>query len=79
MTLKLKPIFYLVVFLLTIFFSVEIYASNYLIGDPLPDAPDLAYRGNYRVGVRTLEIVHENQLDILNYSKDNPDPRMIES
>jgi len=75
MKLKLKPIFYLVVFLLTIFFSVEIYASNYLIGDPLPDAPDLAYRGDYRVGVRTLEIVNENQIDILNYSKDNPDPR----
>ena len=48
--------------------------DGFLIGDPLPDAPELAYRGEYAVGVRSLEIVDEDRLDILNYSGDNPKP-----
>lgn len=36
---------------------------------PLADAPELAARGNYSVGVRTLEIVHHNQIDILHFDK----------
>ena len=40
--------------------------NEFIFGDALPDAPALAARGNYTVGVRTLEIVNENQLDILN-------------
>ncbi|MBX2874402.1 MAG: dienelactone hydrolase [Saprospiraceae bacterium] len=35
-------------------------------GDPLPDAPELASRGEFQVGVRSLEFVHKGQLDILN-------------
>src|SRR6056297_330452 len=64
---------YVVALLLLIpimFFATD----DFLIGDPLPDAPDLAYRGDYSIGVRTVEVVHEDQLDILNYSKDNPNP-----
>lgn len=38
-------------------------------GDMLPDAPALAPRGEYRVGVRTLEVVNPDQLDILNYTE----------
>lgn len=49
-------------------------SDGFLIGDPLPDAPELAYRGTFDVGVKTLKIVNENQLDILNYSQDNPNP-----
>ncbi|SIO14228.1 alpha/beta hydrolase family protein [Algoriphagus halophilus] len=45
-------------------------ASNqFIYGDLLPDAPELAARGNYAVGVQTLDLIHENQLDILNYGK----------
>ncbi len=39
------------------------------ISVPLSDAPELAARGEYAVGVRTLEIVHRDQLDILNADK----------
>ncbi len=37
----------------------------YVFGDPLPDAPELAYRGDFSVGVTTLELVNKNQWDIL--------------
>lgn len=40
-------------------------ANVFLNGDALPDAPALSGRGNYNVGVRTLEFVNKNQLDIL--------------
>lgn len=40
--------------------------ASFIYGDPLPDAPDLAPRGKYQVGVRTLEFVHPEQLDIAN-------------
>lgn len=67
----MKKIVFIVLLLVpTIFFAAE----DFLIGDPLPDAPELAYRGSYSVGVRTIEIISENRLDILNYSKDNPSP-----
>lgn len=48
---------------------------DFVYGDPRPDAPELAYRGPHAVGVRTLQVVNPNQLDILNYSADNTDPR----
>lgn len=41
----------------------------FVYGDPLPDAPELAARGEYAVGVQTLDLIHTNQLDILNYKK----------
>ena len=41
----------------------------FIYGDLLPDAPELAVRGEHSVGVQTLELINENQLDILNYSK----------
>lgn len=46
---------------------------QFVYGDALPDAPELAKRGEYTVGVRTLELVHKNQLDILN-AKDGSEP-----
>ncbi|MEM6699500.1 MAG: alpha/beta fold hydrolase [Bacteroidota bacterium] len=44
----------------------------FLPGDALPDAPELAARGEYKVGVRTLKFVNKDQIDILN-SKDGSD------
>ncbi|MBI5929781.1 MAG: dienelactone hydrolase family protein [Chloroflexi bacterium] len=40
--------------------------NRFVFGDPLPDAPELAARGPYSVGVQTLELVHPDQIDILN-------------
>ncbi len=47
--------------------------SLFINGDTLPDAPALAARGQYKVGVRTLELINPGQLDILHY-KTGVDP-----
>lgn len=63
-----------------LFFIISIYAVNisaqnseFYYGDALPDAPELSARGTFNVGVRTLELVNPNQIDILN-SKEGKDP-----
>lgn len=50
-------------------------ASSHLLinGDALPDAPQLAQRGAYTIGVRTLEFVNKGQIDILK-GKDGKEP-----
>ena len=49
-------------------------APNLFInGDTLPDAPSLAHRGEYKVGVRTLDFVNKAQINVLK-SKDGVDP-----
>lgn len=47
-------------------------AADWVIGDARPDAPALAARGAYQVGVRTEQIVHRGQFDILRASGSNP-------
>ncbi|MGC4038287.1 MAG: dienelactone hydrolase [Chitinophagaceae bacterium] len=47
--------------------------TSFFNGDVLPDAPELAARGEYHVGVRTVELIHKGQIDILK-SKDGKDP-----
>ena len=42
----------------------------FVYGDLLPDAPELAVRGEYAVGVQTIDLMHKDQIDILNYGKD---------
>ena len=37
----------------------------FVYGDALPDAPELSPRGEYKVGVRTLELVNKGQVDVL--------------
>ena len=61
---------------LQLFFFISITLSaqdDFLYGDAMPDAPDLSERGDYTLGVRTLEMEHKDQVDILN-SKDGKDP-----
>ncbi|MEM6319430.1 MAG: alpha/beta fold hydrolase [Bacteroidota bacterium] len=41
--------------------------DDFLYGDRLPDAPELAARGDYLVGVKTMKLVHKNQVDVLNF------------
>jgi pimeloyl-ACP methyl ester carboxylesterase len=43
----------------------QVNDPSFIIGDALPDAPELSVRGDYKVGVRTLELIHKNQVDIL--------------
>jgi hypothetical protein len=43
--------------------------GSFIYGDMLPDAPELAARGSYKVGVRTIDLVHKNQIDILGQPK----------
>lgn len=47
--------------------------TPFVYGDALPDAPELAVRGDYQVGVQTLDFVNKGQVDILN-SKEGEDP-----
>jgi len=58
-------------FLLLFFGAINAQNTPFIYGDALPDAPTLAARGNYAVGVRTLSVVHKNQLDILNSNSEN--------
>ena len=48
--------------------------NEFIFGDMLPNAPKLAQRGNYSVGVRTLDFVNPDQIDVLNLAG-NPDAR----
>ena len=57
------------VFLFFFYFYASVLLSqnsSFIYGDMLPDAPELSARGEYKVGVRTLESVNPDQLDILN-------------
>lgn len=46
--------------------SFGLQAQDFLYGDPLPDAPELATRGEHTIGVRTIQLVNKKQVDILN-------------
>jgi len=43
----------------------QVNNGAFMIGDALPDAPELSARGNFKVGVRTVELIHKSQVDIL--------------
>lgn len=63
--------FFLVLFALG---ALTVFAQDedFVYGDLLPDAPELAARGDYAVGVRTVEWVNPNQIDLVNLSAENP-------
>ncbi|OBV37079.1 alpha/beta hydrolase family protein [Janthinobacterium psychrotolerans] len=50
-------------------------AADWVVGDARPDAPALAARGAYQVGVRTELLLHRGQVDILRATAANPAPR----
>ena len=69
-----KQLFTIITLLLiTTCSSAQLNDPSFIIGDALPDAPELSARGDYKVGVRTLELINKNQVDILN-SKAGADP-----
>ncbi|TXN35722.1 dienelactone hydrolase [Flagellimonas hymeniacidonis] len=43
--------------------------NDFLVGDALPDAPELTARGSYGVGVQTLNLVNKDQLDVLSITE----------
>ena len=47
--------------------------NEFVVGDALPDAPELSARGQYKIGVQTLDLVNKGQFDVLN-SKNGVDP-----
>jgi predicted dienelactone hydrolase len=53
--------------------SAQTVTQPFIFGDALPDAPELSARGAYPVGVRTLDFINNNQVDVLK-SKDGVDP-----
>ncbi|WP_437369997.1 alpha/beta hydrolase family protein [Maribacter litoralis] len=53
--------------------TVNAQTNDFLYGDQLPDAPELSARGEYKVGVQTVNLVNPDQVDIIN-SKEGKDP-----
>lgn len=77
-----KQLLYRVYFILLVFLFIQGCSVSkttqptgytYINGDPLPDAPELAPRGEYKVGVRTVNWINKAQIDILK-SKGGSDP-----
>ncbi|MEO8610372.1 MAG: dienelactone hydrolase [Chloroflexota bacterium] len=50
-------------------------AQVFINGDALPDAPALAPRGSFHVGVRTLQVTHADQVDVLSRMSGKADAR----
>ncbi len=73
--------FPLILCLLFVFFSpttawratAQTPDNTFVYGDPLPDAPELAARGTFGVGVRTVKLLHTGQVDVL-HQKDGQHP-----
>lgn len=65
-------------FLLAIVFSLltvfHASAQDNRIDGLRPDAPTLAKRGSYHIGVRTLQLLHKNQVDALNVVQGQKNP-----
>ena len=56
----------------TSFSHAQTPGDAFVIGDLLPNAPELAARGTYAVGVRTLKLVHPAQVDVLHMKDGKP-------
>ena len=73
--MKFTKLYYVVSLILFSLFTLQpaIGQTNpqgFIYGDMLPDAPELAERGRYKVGVMTLNLLHKDQPDVANFSKD---------
>ena len=58
------------IFLIPLLSFGQSQLNSFYIGDPLPDAPKLSARGNFKVGVKTIKAVNPHQIDILSSSKE---------
>jgi predicted dienelactone hydrolase len=48
--------------------------TDFFYGDARADAPELAYRGDYSVGVQTVEVLNHDEIDIINWTEENLNP-----
>lgn len=65
-----RPICFIIILLLLTASQLIAQPSGdgFINGDLLPNAPELATRGSYGVGVQTMKLVHPGQLDVLHGS-----------
>ncbi len=56
----------------TLHSTAQTPGDGFVNGDLLPNAPDLAARGRYGVGVRTLKLIHPAQPDVLHLKDGKP-------
>lgn len=54
---------FLTTLLLPLFSLAQEKNHSFLYGDALPDAPALSARGEYQVGVQTLQFVNKGQVE----------------
>ena len=66
---KLVNVFSRQVFASLLFIASALAQTDVFYSVPLADAPELAARGPYAVGVRTLQLTHTGQPDILHFDK----------
>ncbi|GAB2558657.1 alpha/beta hydrolase family protein [Spirosoma aerophilum] len=75
--MKSTSVRYLILLLFTLGVARQTIAqapdNTFVIGDMLPNAPELSARGAYAVGVRSLTVVHKDQVDVL-HQKDGKHP-----
>ena len=62
---RLTSLFIISSLLIIISTSAQVKSTDFIVGDALPDAPALAPRGSYPIGVQTLEVINKGQIDIL--------------
>lgn len=55
--------------------AAPVLSLNNRIDEQRPDAPELAAQGALGIGVRTLHLIHKNQLDVLNIKAGQDTPR----
>ena len=70
---KMKTRTLIVLFCLTLFSSPLIAKDNRIDG-LRPDAPELAILGPFKIGVRTLKLIHKDQIDAINIKIGKPFP-----
>lgn len=56
-------------------FSNSLFAADNHVDGLRPDAPELAKPGNYKIGVRTINLIHKDQIDAANIETGKPFPR----
>ncbi|MBD2752530.1 alpha/beta hydrolase family protein [Spirosoma validum] len=75
--MKTFPLYYVFFLLFTLGTTRQLMAQppgdSFVIGDLLPNAPELAARGSQGVGVRTITLTHQAQVDVL-HTKDGKHP-----
>ena len=75
--MKTNPIFYAFVLLFALGMTRPSVAqtpdNTFVNGDLLPNSPELAARGTYSVGLRTMKLIHKDQVDVL-HQKDGKHP-----